>query len=241
MRIFLAALVLFLGIVSANLWSELRSSRLQLAELQDQHTALQEELVQAKESSEAARIEALRLAALARTRPAGAAQMPASQPIAPLTPPAPELPRGPAVPPPVVSASVRLPLTGSFEERRMQALTQSDGTATARVRAWSTVLNLTPEQLQALNETARAELRFETEESLEIDSRAAPMDAFAAAQLKIETLNRQHATNLRILDKMTPQLTPDQGNTMRALFESWIRPRLAAAHAEQQMIASSQN
>lgn len=116
---------------------------------------------------------------------------------------------------------------------------QSDVTATARVRAWSTVLSLTPEQLRALNETAMAELRVETEESLEIDSRTGPLDARAAAQLKVETLNRQHATNLRILEKMTPQLNADQATMMRTMFEAWIRPRLLAAQAEQERAAQS--
>lgn len=235
MRIFLAALVVFLGIVSATLWNELRSSRLQLVDLQDQ-------LVMAKDSAEAARAEALRFTALARSAPAVTAQVPQPQPVAPVAPPAPAPPRAPSVPPPVVSASVPLPLTtGSFEERRAQALMQSDGTAMARVRAWSTVLNLTPEQLQALNEAAMAELRVETEESLAIDSTAGPMDAQAAVQLKIETLNRQHATNLRILEKMTPQMTLEQSNMMRTMFEGWIRPRLAAARAEQEMVANSGN
>ena len=239
MRIFLAALVVFLGIVSATLWNELRSSRLQVVELQDQHAGLQEQLVQAKDAAEAARAEALRSAAVVRTIPAIAPPPPEPQPAATVAPPAFRPPAGPVVPLPVVSASVRLPLTsGSFEERRAQALLQSDGTATSRVRAWSTVLNLTPEQLQTLNETAMAELRVGTEESLEIDSRTAPMDIQAAAQLKIETLERQHATNLRILEKMTPQLSVEQSTTMRVMFEGWIRPRLAAARAEQEMLAN---
>lgn len=240
MRIFLAALVVFLGIVSATLWSELRSSRVHLVELREQLGDLQDQLVQAQDSAEAARAEALRATVLARTAPAVAVPVPQPQSIAPVPPPVPAPPRAPAVPAPVVSASVPVPLTtGSFEERRAQALLQSDGTAMSRVRSWSTILNLTPEQLQALNEAAMAELRVETEESLQIDSSIGPMDAQAAAQLKIETLNRQHATNLRILEKMTPQLTMEQSERMRTMFEGWITPRLAAARAEQEMLANS--
>ena len=163
----------------------------------------------------------------------------------PALPPVPVMlpqPAGPLPPPPVVTASVRQPLVGAtYEERRADALLQSDVTATARVRAWSTVLNLSPEQLQALSETAMAELRRETEESLEIDSRSGSMDAQAAAQLKVETLNRQHDTNLRILEKMTPHMSQEQSERMRLMFEAWVQPRLAAARAEQEQAAFPRN
>jgi hypothetical protein len=54
-----------------------------------------------------------------------------------------------------------------------------------RARAWSTVLNLIPKQLQALNDATMAELWREAEESLQIDSRngSAPMDALVCPYL----------------------------------------------------------
>lgn len=210
-----AALAVMLGIVSGNLWYELRSSRQQLAGLQNQ-------LDQAGNSGARPAL------------PPPSIQGPAP-PVTTRPPPVPPMvPRAPASPRPVVSASVNQPLNGGTEqERRADALVQSDRTATARVRAWNTALNLNPEQLQALNEAAMAELRRETEESLEIDSRSGPMDAQAAARLKIETINRQHATNLRILERMTPRLTPEQGNRMRTMFDGWIRAQLARAERQQ--------
>lgn len=145
--------------------------------------------------------------------------------------------------PSVLEASVRNPLAGgTAEERRADALMKSDGTATARVRLWSNSLMqrgqaLSPVQLQALNTVAMAELRRETEESLDIDSRTGPMDALARARLNEETVTRQHATNLRILEKMAPQLNTEQTNMLRTMFEGWIAPRLAAAKAERERLA----
>jgi hypothetical protein len=149
--------------------------------------------------------------------------------------------------PTVVEASVRNPLTtGSAADRRADALIKSDGTATARVRAWSgrfTQLgqSLSLTQLQALNATAIAELRRETEESFDIDSRTSPMDAVARARLNEETVTRQHATNLRILEKISPQLNAEQVTILRTMFEAWIAPRLAAARAERERLEKSGN
>jgi hypothetical protein len=106
--------------------------------------------------------------------------------------------------------------------------------------AWNTALNLTPEQLEVLNATTKAELQRETEESLQIMSGTGPMDALSAARLKIETVTRQHATLVRIHEKMVPQLKPDQSARMSAMFESWLRTNMARARAEEQAVLSGQ-
>jgi hypothetical protein len=67
------------------------------------------------------------------------------------------------------------------------------------------------------------------------------MDAQTAAQLRVETINRQHETNLRILDRMTPQLTPAQSARMKNMFEAWVRNQLAMAAAERQQNGISVN
>ncbi len=221
-----AALAVMLGIVSGNLWYELRSSRQQVAALQDQ--------------LDQAGVPGARLAKVLPPSIQGPAAPPATTQLPQPLPAPPMVPRAAAAPRPVVSASVTQPLIGGTEqERRADALVQSDRTATARVRAWSTVLNLKPEQLQALNEAAMAELRRETEESLEIDRRSGPVNAQVAAQLKVDTVNRQHETNLRILERMTPQLTPEQSTRMRTIFDGWIRTNLARAQQEQAAISGN--
>lgn len=233
------ALVVMLGIVSANLWRELRSDRQLIADLQDN-------LAQAKASAaEPAQAQALQPTIEAETASAVAAPPPEPQSVPPAAQLAPA--PAPAPAPSVVLASVRrIPTTASEEARRADAFMQSDQTATARVLAWSNQLTLagqtlTTEQLQALNAAATAELRRETEESLEIDSRAGPMNAEAVARLKEETINRQHDTNLRILAEVAPQLTAGQGNALRELFEAWVTPRLAVARAERERAAASGN
>jgi hypothetical protein len=131
------------------------------------------------------------------------------------------------------------PLVGTNDqERRVEALAQSDRTAAARVASWSTVLNLTPEQLKVLNDTTSAELRRETEDSLQITSSTGPMDALSVARLKIETVNRQYETLTRIADKMTPQLTSEQSTRMRTMFASWLTSNMARARAEEQAVLS---
>lgn len=145
----------------------------------------------------------------------------------------------------VVLASVRNPLaTGSDAERRAHALSQSNRTASARVTAWANSLraqgqSLTTEQGLELLAVTTAELRRETEESLDIDAMAGPVDALARARLNEETITRQHQTNLRILEKMTPQLNKQQSNILGGMFEAWVAARLPAARAERERLATS--
>jgi len=236
-----------MSVVSGNLWRELRSARQSIVYLQEQLNEAKVAVVQPVQvyTPQLPRIEAPAVSA----PPPPAVEAPAA-PIVITRVPDPRLlmiplpvPGAPATPAPVVTASVRTPLIGgSAEERRANALIQSDGTAMARVQAWNTRLRLSAEQLQALNTVAMAELRVETEESLDIDSRIlGVMDAAETARLNEETIQRQHATNLRILEKMTPQMTPEQSDSMRVMFEAWVAPRLAAASAAREAAARSGN
>lgn len=226
-----AALVVMLGIVSGNLWYELRSARQQVVDLEGQ-------LAEAKRSV---------------VQPAPVQPLTVEAPSAPpaaVQPPEPPPPPPPAARPAVVFVPARperpvglptlnVPLAGTTdEERRVEALAQSDRTATARVAAWNTALGLTPQQMQALNAITMAELRRETEDSLQITSNAGPMDARSAARLKVETVTRQHQTLLRILEKATPELTPEQSTRMGTMFEGWLRNNMARAQAEEQAILS---
>jgi hypothetical protein len=159
-----------------------------------------------------------------------------------------EVPRDASLPvPAALQASVRNPLaTGSVEERRTDALMQSDRTAAARVTAWSGRLTalrqaLSPDQLRALNAVTATELRRETEESLEIDSKAGAMDALSRARLNEQSVIRQHATNLRILEKIAPQLNAEQTGILRGMFEAWVAPRLAVARADLERLTKSGN
>jgi hypothetical protein len=142
---------------------------------------------------------------------------------------------------PLGQPTLTRPLVGNTaEERRLDALEQSDLAARARVTQWNATLNLTPEQRQALDATASAELRRETEESLRLASlRSVPADAMAVAQIKEETINRQNETNLRILRAITPQLTEEQARALRAIFERGNASRLASLRAEREQAALS--
>lgn len=235
-----AALVVALGIVSGTLWKELRSARQQVVDLQEQ-------LAEA------------RTPVVVQSIPAPVPSPPPPIEVPPPAPPVAALPPEPVPPPPppppprpanvIVSLPERplglptlnAPLAaGTPDEQRTEALAQSDRTATARVAAWNSALNLNLEQLQALNGITREELRRETEESLQITSNAAPMDARSAARLKVETVTRQHATLLRILEKMTPHLNPEQTTRMDTMFASWLRANMARARAEEEAVLSGQ-
>lgn len=238
-----AALVVMLGIVSGNLWYELRSARQLVVDLQDQLAQAKIPVVQS------APVQPPPLTIEAPPARPVAVQLPESLPPPPPPPPPPPAPR-PApvfVPIPVPERPERplglptltAPLVGSTaEEQRVEALAQSDRTATARVAAWNTALNLTPEQLQELSAITTAELRRETEDSLQITSNTGPMDVQSSARLKVETVTRQHETLLRILEKMTPQLTPEQSTRMDTMFASWLRTNMARARAEEQAALS---
>lgn len=228
-----AALVVILGIVSGNLWTELRAAREEIA-------ALQERLGQPK-------------ASVARSEPAPTPPTAVSAPPAPpvaVQPPQPGPPPAllpppralvPVAPPerPIGQPTLTRPLIGNnAEERRADALEQSDRAATARVAAWNSALRFTPEQMQAVTAITAAELRRETEESLQITSRTGPLDARGAARLKVETVIRQHETLLRILEKSTPQLSLEQSDAMSAMFARWLTTNMGRAKAEEQAALS---
>lgn len=231
-----AALVVMLAIVSGTLLIELRSARQQIVDLQGQLAeakipVVQPTLVQPPPS----------LPISAATTPPVAVQR-AEPP-----PPLPAPPSPPVAPPrelperPIALPTLTGPLAGNTpEEQRVEALAQSDRTATARVAAWNSAFNLTLEQLQELNAIARDELRRETEESLQISSNAAPMDARSSARLKVETVTRQHKTLLRIQEKMSPHLNPEQRTKMSERFASWLSTNMARARAEEEAVLSGQ-
>jgi hypothetical protein len=229
-----AALLVILGVVSGNLWNELRSARQQIVALQDQLATAAIPVVQS------APVQAVPLTIEVPPLPTAAVQLAESPPIPPpaqLPPPvrvfvpvtAPERPLG--------LPTLTQPLVGTNdEERRVEALAQSDRAAASRVASWNTALNLAPEQLQVLNATTTAELRRETEDSLQITSSTGSMDALRVAQLKVETVNRQYETLTRIADKMASELTPEQSTRMRNMFASWHTNNLARARAEEQAV-----
>lgn len=236
-----AALVVVLGIVSANLWRELRADRELIVDLQEQLAAAE------LSAAEAERARASQAAIAAQM--AAAAARPAAAAVAPVPPPPPTPVMAPVITTglpatPVVVPSVRMPPTsGSYEERRASMLAQAEQTATSRVLAWRDRLalngqTLSSEQLQALNTAAVAELKRETEESIEIDSRTGPVDPQTLARLREETITRQHETNLRILERMNPHLSVEQSNALRTMFEAWVGPRLAAARAASERLAT---
>ncbi len=226
-----AALVVILGIASGNLWHELRSARQQIVDLQEQLAQAKIPVVQsAPVPAPPPTIEAAPVPPVAVQLPEAPPPPPAPRPL-PVIVPAPERP--------LALPTLNRPLVGSTaEERRVEALAQSDRTATARVTQWSTVLNLTPEQLQVLNATTTAELRRETEDSLQIASRIGPTDPVSTARIKVDTVNRQYETLTRIVDKMAPQLTPEQSTRMRTMFASWLTSNMARARAEEQAALS---
>jgi hypothetical protein len=229
-----AALLVILGVVSGNLWNELRSARQQIVALQDQLATAAIAVVQS------APVQAVPLTIEAPPLPTAAVQLPESLPIPPpaqLPPPVRVFVPVPAPERPLGLPTLTQPLVGTNdEERRVEALAQSDRAAASRVASWNTALNLAPEQLQVLNATTTAELRRETEDSLQITSSTGSMDALRVAQLKVETVNRQYETLTRIADKMAPELTPEQSTRMRNMFASWHTNNLARARAEEQAV-----
>lgn len=230
------ALVAILGIVSGNLWYELREARQQIAALQGQPAegkapVVQTAPVQAPVQVPPPTVEAPPAPPVA-AQPV-AVQLPESRPL-PLPVPLPVIVTAPPPERPLGLPTLTRPLAGNnAEERRLDALAQSDRAAAARVAQWSTVLNLTPDQMQALNATTVAELRRETEDSLQLARGPVPTDAVSAARVKVETVNRQYETLVRIVDKMSPQLTPEQSTRMRVMFENWLTSNMGRARAEE--------
>lgn len=229
------ALVAILAIVSGSLWLDVRSARQRIDDLQNQIP--QTKVADAK----SAQVETPPATVSAPPAPPAAVQPSESRP-----PPPPPAPRAepvivpaPAPERPLGLPTLTRPLAGNnAEERRADAIVQSDLAATARVARWSTSLNLTPEQRQALDAIAIAELRKETDESLELASRSAPTDAASVARIKEDTINRQNETNLRILRAIAPQLKDEQTRALRTIFDNGHASRMAALRAEREQAAS---
>lgn len=245
-----AALVVMLGMVSAKQWQELRAARQQVVDLQGQ-------LAEAKNALVRTVPDPPRPVVLPPPpAPSGPPAVPTAdvvprnvEPLPPPPPPPPVNPLAGLDPAAVVAASARqrpiglptlsTPLYGNTEEeRRSDAFAQSDRTATSRVAAWNTALNLTPEQLAVLNTTAIEELRRETDESLQIVNGIGALDARSAARLKVETVTRQHATLMRIVDRMGPHLSPEKSTRMRVMFDGWLQTNMAQALAEEEDVLS---
>jgi hypothetical protein len=145
------------------------------------------------------------------------------------------------VPIPSVSQVLIRPASGVTEAVRTSALLQSEQTASARVSQWTDRLAiaghpLTTEQHQALNAAATAQLRRETEESLELAGTAQPTDLESVLQMREESVHRQNDTNMRILAAMTPHLTAEQTKALRTQFESGHTARMATFRAEQEAL-----
>lgn len=237
------SVVAILAIVSGKLWLDLRSARQQNVEQQGQPDQGKIAVVQsAPAQPPPPTIEAPPV-------PAAAVQPPESRPLplpaalplpAPLPPPAPRAVAEPAPERPLGMPTLTRPLEGNTdEERRLDALVQSDLAARARVTRWSTSLNLTPEQRQALDAITITELRRETEESLQLASIRGAIDAASIPRIKEETINRQSETSQRILQLITPQLTAEQVENLRAQFEAGHASRLASLRAEREQAALS--
>jgi hypothetical protein len=223
------AAIALLAIVSGTLWLQLRAERQVTADMRAQmlqQDNARPEPVQVQPLPATARVDGL------ATSPA---QTRETSQVLPAAPPPP-----PPVTAPLVLRVDRLP-PAITEARREGAMAQSDQTATARVLAWKDRLaiaghTLTNEQLQALNAAATAQMRRETEESLEIESTARPTDLDSVIRMREESLNRQNQTNLRILAAVSAQLTEEQAKALRTQFDSGHAARMATFRAEQEML-----
>ena len=114
---------------------------------------------------------------------------------------------------------------------------QSDMTARARVQLWVGRLSmegraLTPAQVEALNATAVAELRRETDETAAMALNPSPTDVVSLAQARLDFIDRQNETNRRILNVITPRLTAQQLDGLRTQFDAWYAGAKASARVE---------
>jgi hypothetical protein len=230
------ALVVALGILAGNLWLQLRDARREIAELRAQ--ASQPDL----------------RALPSLSTQGGAPQVsatvgiPEKQDLA--APPASAITAAVAEPPPpppavVISPPAMIQAPVITETIRTNAYLQSDQTATARVVMWRDRLaiaghSLTTEQLQTLNKVATAELRRETEETLELASTLQATDLESSLRIREETLNRQHQTNMRILAGMTPHLNADQAKALQTQFETGHATRMAGLRSDAELMRQQQ-
>lgn len=216
-------LVVILSIVSGILWSQLRAQRQLTFDL---GARLAE-----KEASyaEAAHLEVSRSLVDGGT-PVGGVQPPKPEPVVVVPASAP--------PPPL-----RIPLMPTQDAPEPDTYQQSDMTARARAMAWMRSLAaagraLTPDQMQALMEAAVHQMRRETDEETALARNAPLRNSHDEAQAKLEYIDRQHATNLRILDAVTPKLTARQLAGLRTQFESWHAGAKASARVELERAAA---
>ncbi len=224
-----AGLVVVLGVVSAKLWSELRTDRQLIVELQEQ-------MAQTKSAVSAPAptpVQTLQPIVETKAEPVAPAKIPEPRPAAAVVEAA------------LVAALTNRPATTAAgeEARRTDALRQSEQTATSRVLAWRDRLTiagqtLTTAQLQALNTVAIAELRRETEESLVIESATTPTDLETVFRLREEAITRQNETNQRILRTVSSQLTAEQTAALRSQFEAGDAARRASFRSEREQITN---
>lgn len=225
------ALAVALGIVAGNLWLELREARQEIAALRAQG---------AQPAQPALPVQAaLSPPPTAMREMPEVAVAPASTGGNTVTESVPQ----PAVP--QVQQPVMRQAPVITEAVRTNAMLQADQTATARVLAWKDRLaiaghTLTTEQLQTLNRVATAELRRETEESLELAATTQPTDLESVLRLREETLNRQHGTNMRILAAMSSHFTDEQSKALRTQFETGHAARLAAVRSDADLMRQQQ-
>lgn len=205
----LVGIIIFLGIVSGTLWSRLNAERQLTADLET------------------------RIAQRETALPG---------PAAPLRQPPSAIEANPAPVPNIQPPEPRL-----APEERIQvsgAYLQSDMTARARVQAWTARLSmegksLTPAQTEALNATAVAELRRETDETAALALHPHPTDAVSVAQARSDFVDRQNETNRRILEAITPKLTAQQLDGLRTQFDAWYAGAKASARVELERAAAN--
>jgi hypothetical protein len=216
------ALVVILGIVSGTLWFDLRSARHQNIELQRQPTPAG--------------------ISIAKPEPVPAPVSTIQEPAA--SPPTAIAPREPEIPASVVSETAPQPQSEVPESlRRVGALMKAERNATARVQAWSRAFNLTAEQSQALQDIATDEMRREAEISFQIENKkgSGPLDKQTTARLMVESVNRQQEALDRIHERMKPQITQAQSNSMATMFSNWLIRDKARARAAELEAATSGN
>lgn len=225
------ALSVALATVAGNLWLELREARQEIAALRSQGAQTAQP--------------ALPVQAALSPGPAAMREMPEVA-VAPASTGGTTVTE--QVPPPAVPQVQQLVMRQApviTEAVRTNAMLQADQTATARVLAWKDRLaiaghTLTTEQLQTLNRVATAELRRETEESLEVAATTQPTDLESVLRLREETLNRQHGTNMRILAAMSSHFTDEQSKALRTQFETGHAARLAAVRSDADLMRQQQ-
>lgn len=223
-----AVLVVFLGTLSGVLWRQLKAERQLVSEQQTQMTqgTLSEVNSPQLQTSQTA-VEASTIPVVAKVSD----PMPISREDGHDHQ---RVPRSAIVPVSPVAA------TRLEEIHRAEMLQKAEQDSTGKVLAWRDRLavaghTLTTAQLQALNAAAIIENRRHTEESFERAANASlPRNHEEKFRAREEELDRMHDTNLRILNRVSPQLTVEQGNALRAQFENGHTTRREAIRVERE-------